>query len=978
MITGDHDMERNGIVPEREMPLEFTGVSVPTVSIVIPSLNASTISQTLAAIAAQSSWEYVLEVLVVGLDAAGLIHAGGKVRLIDTGRPVSAAAARNLGVAAARGDVIAFTDADGVPDGLWLEYLLAAHQAGWQVVGGAISFNAGARYWTCVDNLSMFHEFLPSTAAGIRPYLPTLNLSLTRAAAQAVGPFDESFPGAAGEDIDYTIRLRQRGCPLYFEPRALVHHEPARHSLDRVMGHWWRSGRSMIRVRLRYAGEYHTPWFLRHTWSLRLLAPAIATVVSARILLGRQSIRRNDLGGFLQLPTAVRWQLFPGIWLTKLLWCLGAAQVLAEGDAAAAPDTTETRSIPQARRVGRPASAAALLQPGVIIGILTWNRREDTLACLKSLELLTYPNYHIMVVDNASTDGTAEVVAQAFPQVKIIRNRANLGFATGSNQVAQWALQQGYPYVFFLNNDTLVYPDLLDHLVAVAEAHPDVGLLGPEVRYAAAPSRVWPAAGYRQPLTLEATPVRPVDVAGQAQVDVDYLLGCALLARTDFLRRLGGFDPRYFVYYEDHDLSLRAQAAGYRLLYAPQTYLLHKVQASTGTDSPQHRYLLARSSLLYYLGHTRGWRRCSVAAWRLASAVKQTTRLLVQGRAAAAQAMWRGLREGWTSYKSPLPDDPIRQSKAPVSTTPCPACGTTGGEFYMEGYDRLHSIPGRFDLTRCQACDATFIDPPLQPEQLKPYYPDTYLPFHLHRRSLLARLGWPFGFEMARRCHFVRQLRRGGTLLDIGSANGAFLWAIQKWGSWHVQGVEPDAQAVNVARQVYALENIVQAYLNDVDYAPGTFDMITLWDVLEHLDQPMEQLRRIHRWLKPGGLLLMSIPDGSSWDAKLFRTYWMGWDVPRHLVNYSTHSATLMLERAGFQIMRRAYLTGSHYTFTQSLRFLLDSLPLPERLTNLLTQWTYSRWFRVLFFPYFMISEWAGQASVVTLAARSLQQEEGA
>ncbi|MBI3943537.1 MAG: glycosyltransferase family 2 protein [Chloroflexi bacterium] len=302
--------------------------------------------------------------------------------------------------------------------------------------------------------------------------------------------------------------------------------------------------------------------------------------------------------------------------------------------------------------VGRPPSIGAPVRPGVVIGILTWNRQADTLACLESLASLTYLHYRILLVDNASSDGTAEAVAQAFPQVTILRNRENLGFAVASNQVAQWALQQSYPYVLFLNNDTLVLPDLLDNLVAVAEAHPDVALVGPEVRYADAPGRVWPAAGYRQPVTLEAIPVKTADAGGRVQLEVDYLLGCALLARADFLRRLGGFDPRYFVYYEDHDLSLRAQAAGYRLLYAPQTRLYHKVQASTGTDSPQHRYLLARSSLPYYLGHTHGLRRIGVAAWRLGSAARQTVRLLVQGRAAAAQAMWRGLKDGWHMVSS--------------------------------------------------------------------------------------------------------------------------------------------------------------------------------------------------------------------------------------------------------------------------------------------------------------------------------------
>lgn len=284
------------------------------VSLIIPSLNAVTLAKTLTAVSQQTIPPH--EIIVVGRDEAQALADFPNVTFIDTQTPVCAAKARNIGMKAATGDIFLLLDSDCLPQPSWLATHLARHEVGEKVVGGSVVLR-GSNYWAQSDNVSMFHEFVPQHPSGTRFLLPTLNLSLHRSIFEEVGGMDESFPGAAAEDADWTIRIRLAGHRLYFEPAAVIHHAPARTAWADVVRHWRNLGHNAVRVRLRYPEEFGTPKGAAHANWWRGLSPLIA----ARITAG---IYANPI--FWQY-----WKSLPIVYVTKIIYCLGAAQSIQSG-----------------------------------------------------------------------------------------------------------------------------------------------------------------------------------------------------------------------------------------------------------------------------------------------------------------------------------------------------------------------------------------------------------------------------------------------------------------------------------------------------------------------------------------------------------------------------------------------------------------------------------------------------------------------
>ena len=261
----------------------------------------------------------------------------------------------------------------------------------------------------------------------------------------------------------------------------------------------------------------------------------------------------------------------------------------------------------------------AAYDPKVAIIILNWNGLDDTVACLQSVSRIQYNALDIIVVDNGSSDGSVEAIRKLFPDIQVIVNNSNLGFAEGNNVGIRRAMDHT-DYILLLNNDTTVHPDLLRHLIPVVEEDPRIAVAGPVICYEEAPDTVW-CAGLQMGqgrmygmAILRTTSVlmycgQPVHgVPGEAY-NVDAVVGCAMLIRTSVLHELGLLASELFMIHEDFDWSLRARKAGYRCVLVPNADVWHKVSTSMKrqdqqrSGNPSAEYYWYRNWLLVMRKH---------------------------------------------------------------------------------------------------------------------------------------------------------------------------------------------------------------------------------------------------------------------------------------------------------------------------------------------------------------------------------------
>ncbi len=209
---------------------------------------------------------------------------------------------------------------------------------------------------------------------------------------------------------------------------------------------------------------------------------------------------------------------------------------------------------------------------------------ESLARCLASIARSVPAPPPVIVVDNASTDGSTEAALRDHPGITLIRNPTNLGFGRACNQGIERAMHIGAGFILLLNQDTEIAPDTITRLIAAAEAQPGAGVLGPKSlatgRHTDGSARLLYAGAHRGLLPLSQRipgsggPDRD-DGAEARPVGIVY--GHAMLLRAEAVRQVGGFDPGFFMYHEDVDLCVRMQAAGWSLWYVPDAVVWHDI-----------------------------------------------------------------------------------------------------------------------------------------------------------------------------------------------------------------------------------------------------------------------------------------------------------------------------------------------------------------------------------------------------------------
>jgi GT2 family glycosyltransferase len=276
----------------------------------------------------------------------------------------------------------------------------------------------------------------------------------------------------------------------------------------------------------------------------------------------------------------------------------------------------------------------------VVAVVLSYNGREDTLAALESLR-----GIDTVVVDNGSTDGSADAVEERFPEVELVRTGVNLGFAGGNNVGIRRALDRGADWVLLVNNDAAVEPGILDALAGGAAARPDAGVLACKVLFAGS-DRLWYAGAGFDPYLGRSRHdgFGEPDTPGELG-DTVRATGAGMAVSRAAIETAGLLDEQLFLYAEDLEWCLRIREDGFAVVYVPQARVRHRVSAAAGgAGSPTTAYYETRNMLSVVerfrplpRGLT-GLRRALVVAPRV---------LLALPRPASA---WAALR-GWRDYR---------------------------------------------------------------------------------------------------------------------------------------------------------------------------------------------------------------------------------------------------------------------------------------------------------------------------------------
>lgn len=298
-------------------------------------------------------------------------------------------------------------------------------------------------------------------------------------------------------------------------------------------------------------------------------------------------------------------------------------------------------------------------EPYIISVILNTNRREDTLACLASLAQNTYQHHKAIVLDNHSTDGSVGAIRAAFPEVEIIALAENHGYAGNNNVGIEAAIQQKADWVFVLNEDTILAPDCLAQLVAVAESDPRVGIVGPLVYHHDEPTVIQSAGGRLNRFWDGSHIGQNEEDRGQfrAPQRVDWISGCAILLRRAAIEQAGMLDPRFFYYWEETEWCFRIGKQGWQVVHVPAAKLWHKGVQRDYRPKPAVTYYNTRNRLLMLAKHhappsvwTYAWFQIlrTLTSWT----VKSKWRSKVEHRDAMWQGMLDFLRQRWGQMPS--------------------------------------------------------------------------------------------------------------------------------------------------------------------------------------------------------------------------------------------------------------------------------------------------------------------------------------
>ena len=563
-------------------------------------------------------------------------------------------------------------------------------------------------------------------------------------------------------------------------------------------------------------------------------------------------------------------------------------------------------------RAGRSDVASAA--PSIDAVFLTSNAREQALRCIAHLrepEIAT-----IVAVNNASCDGTAEAIRNAYPDVTVLALDSPMGLAAALNRGADLC---NAPFVLYLNDDVFAAPGSIRRLLETLQDRPDaVAAAGRLVEHDLTTQERYRPQPFPSPLTVvsrllglrllwprvpsRGTRMRRV-LDDDTTVAVEQLAGACMLVRRSAVNRIGGWDERYWFWYEDVDFCRRLAAHGTQL-YVPTAPFRH-VGGSTARRlrRPEGHARFFHGVLLYAQTHFSRPGRVVVAVT-----------LAAVGLARALIAM-RSDREGARMYAAtarkaagvlagrrmtrppPAPQGGQPRPSGPTSAdTRCPVCGAAT------------AISERFRptvLCVCAACGLLFRSDARDDDVLRMYSDDLYT---AQRMDALTRHR---DHDARLRARWTRARVSGSRLLDVGAGAGHFVARAADYG-FDAIGVEPSELSAGYARAQLGVD-VRTGSLDTADLPENAFDAVCMWHVLEHVADPLSLLRGVRERLRAGGRLVIEVPNIDSVGASIMRGGWAHLDPTAHVCHFGPRSLTVALEAAGYAVVELETLVEGYY-----------------------------------------------------------------
>jgi SAM-dependent methyltransferase len=234
----------------------------------------------------------------------------------------------------------------------------------------------------------------------------------------------------------------------------------------------------------------------------------------------------------------------------------------------------------------------------------------------------------------------------------------------------------------------------------------------------------------------------------------------------------------------------------------------------------------------------------------------------------------------------------------------CLVCGHT--EFTKELTCKDYVATGEsFDLQRCESCGFLFTNPRPAPQEIGPYYQsDRYVSHAGNKRgfSFMYKVyDWVRDYSINKKLAHIKTYHKKGALMDLGCGLGYFLDGVVKDGTFEALGVDISDDAIDYVKNRFGYHVKNESQLNSI--TPHLFDVITQWHVLEHVHLLNERMQQLKSLLKADGTMFIAVPNSDSWDARHYKQFWDGYDVPRHLYHFNRKSFNLLMEKHGFKVV---------------------------------------------------------------------------